>query len=152
MDPTDWPNESDWVWKGPVAPPAAWGRPGVVLAFNVSCAGCVSRAIPFMKRLHAEHGARLRLASLHTAHGHRVLPRDAVAPEVERFASSFARLPFAVALDLDGARAARWGAEGTPHWFVFDADGALVRSIFGSQDNATTRLAYLVEELLEAAP
>lgn len=122
----------------------------MVLAFNLSCAGCISRAIPFLKRLHGEHGARLCVASLHTAYGRRVLPREEVEPTLRHFAEHYAQLPFPVALDLDGTRAARWGADGTPHWFAFDAQGTLVRSVYGSQDNARTRLEYLVEELLEA--
>ena len=151
MDPTDWPAPDDWVWRGPLDDPTGWGRPGVVMAFNLECAGCIARGIPFLKRLGQEHGEGLQLALLHTAYGHRVLPRDKVEPQLLRFAGAFARLEIPIALDLDGSRAERWGADGTPHWFVFDADGGLARSVYGSQENAQTRLSYLAQELLDPA-
>ena len=140
---SDWPN--DWVHGAPVGDPTTWGRPGIALLFNLECAGCVSRAIPWCKRAAAAAGDEVVLFGVHTAYGHRQLERDAVAPQVERFASSFARLPFPVALDLDGRWAERLGADGTPHWFVWDADGTLERSVYGSQENALTRLTYLFE-------
>lgn len=151
MEPSDWPEAADWVWNDPLAAPPEWGKPGLVMAFNLECAACVSRGIPLLKRLGNEYGDALQLALLHTAYGHRDLPRDDVEPAVVRFAQSFARLPFPVALDADGSRAQRWGAEGTPHWWVFDREGTLARSFYGSQDNARTRLAYLVQELLTPA-
>lgn len=151
MDEDDWPRAEDWVWNGPMPPPGGWGRPGLVMAFNLECAGCISRGIPFLKRLGIERGEAIAIALLHTAYGHRTLPRDRVEPQVVRFAESFARLPYPIALDLDGSRAERWGAEGTPHWFVFDGHGGAVRSVYGSQDNAQTRLSYLTQELLDTA-
>lgn len=148
---TDWPRDQDWIWHGPLHAPSSWGKPGVVMTFNLECAGCISRGIPFLKRLASDHGERLQVALLHTAHGHRRLPRDQVEPQLLRFAGSFARLDLPIALDLDGDLAEAWGAEGTPHWFVFDAAGRLVRSLYGSQDGARTRLSYLTQELLDEA-
>lgn len=147
----DWPSEADWIWNGPLAAPTAWERPGLVMAFNLECAGCVARGIPLLKRLANEHGDGLQIALLHTAYGHREVERDDVADAVLRFSDRFARLPFPVAIDVDGSQAQRWGAEGTPHWFVFSKDGSLARSFYGSQDNARTRLEYLVSELVTNA-
>lgn len=146
----DWPDAQDWVWQGPLGAPGTWGTPGLVMAFNLECPGCISRGIPFLKRLQEEHGDALQLALLHTAYGHRDLPRDGVEPELLRFADRFARLTMPIALDVSGERARRWGTEGTPHWFAFDADGTLVRSVYGSQENAQARLAYLLDELVQA--
>ncbi len=151
-DLNDWPSERDWVWQGPLAVPTEWGKPGLVMAFNLECAGCIARGIPFLKRLQQEHGDALHLALLHTAYGHKHHAREDVLPELERFAGSFARLDMPIALDEDGSLAQRWGAEGTPHWFAFDATGALVRSVYGSQDNAQTRLEYLMAELAQQTP
>lgn len=151
MDPTDWPPEEDWVWNGPMPPPSEWGKPGLIMAFNLECAGCISRGIPFLKRMGIERGDALALGLLHTSYGRRTVPREAVEPKVVHFAESFARLPYPIALDVGGRLAERWGAEGTPHWFVFDHHGAAVRSVYGSQDNARTRLEYLTQELLDAA-
>jgi len=138
----------DFVWLGPVPPPERWGKPGLVMLFNLECPGCIGRGVPFIKRLEQEYGERLQLVMVHTAYGHKLYPREQVVPTLTRFAQSFARLPVPVALDVSGSLAEVWGAEGTPHWLVYDASGQLVRSIYGSQENAQTRLAYLLEELL----
>jgi hypothetical protein len=136
----------DWVHGGPVSPPASWGRPGLALTFNLECAGCVGRAVPWLKRVAPRVAGRATLLAVHTAYGHRTLPRDQVEPQLVRYATGFAQLPFPVALDLDGDWAQAMGAEGTPHWFVWDAAGALERSVYGSQENALTRLAYVLED------
>ena len=151
MNEIDWPRDADWVWHGPLHDPSTWGKPGVVMTFNLECAGCISRGVPFLKSLATEHGDRLELAMLHTSYGRRKFPREQVEPQLLRFAGSFARLGLPIALDLSGEMAERWGAEGTPHWFVFDAAGRRVRSVYGSQDGARTRLSYLTQELLDAA-
>lgn len=135
----------DWVHGDPVGPPASWGRPGLALAFNLECAGCVGRAVPWLRRLAPRVAGHGVLLAVHTAYGHRALPREQVVPQLTRYAAGFAQLPFPVALDLDGAWAQAMGAEGTPHWFVWDGGGALERSVYGSQDNALTRLAYVLE-------
>ena len=146
-DPSDAPRPwlDDWVQGPPLGPPNSWGRPGIALLFNLECAGCVSRAIPGLKR--AAPGLRDHAVAfaVHTAYGRRVLEREAVVPNLERFARDFARLPFPVALDRTGAWAEDMGAEGTPHWLVWDADGTIERSVYGSQQNALTRLAYVLE-------
>ena len=135
----------DWVYGPALPPPAGWGRPGLALLFNLACAGCVSRAVPWLKRASLAVGSCATLFAVHTAYGHQVLPRASVAPQVERFARSFARLPCEVALDLSGDFAERHGAEGTPHWLIWNERGDLERSIYGSQANALTRLGYLLE-------
>ncbi len=149
-DPADlpWPADDAWIVNGPLGPPGSWGRPGVILAFHLECAGCVGRAVPFLKRLLREHEGRFQPVLLHTAYGHRPRPQAHVVPEATRFLTSFARLDWPTAIDADGSVAQAWGAEGTPHWFVHDADGRRVRDLYGSQENATTRLAYLMDELL----
>lgn len=142
--PGAWPAPADFVHGEPLPPPTEWTRPGLVMLFNLECAGCVSRGIPFLKRLHAEFPG-VPLLAVHTTYGHRPVPRDQTAPAVRHFAQSFARLPFPVALD-EGDFARHWGAEGTPHWLAFGPGGELLRSVYGSQDNARTRLEYLLAE------
>ncbi|MFD2609010.1 TlpA family protein disulfide reductase [Deinococcus taklimakanensis] len=141
-----WPAPDEFVYGPTLPPPAQWARPGLVMTFNLECAGCVSRGIPFLKRLHAEFGDRVHLLAVHTSHGHRVLPRADVEPTLVKFARDFAKLPFPVALDLSGEFARAWQTEGTPHWLAFAPGGELLRSVYGSQDNAQTRLQYLLEE------
>lgn len=144
-----WP--TDFVWGEPVAPPERWERPGIVMFFNLECPGCIARGIPLLKRYAREHGGALEIVTIHTAYGHRRYERDEVVPQLTRFAERFAKLPFPVALDLDASVARHHGAEGTPHWLVYAAGGALLRSIYGSQENAQTRLAYLLDELTQTA-
>lgn len=143
-----WPAPATFVWGDPLPPPSGWDRPGLVMFFNLECAGCVARGVPFLKRLERDHRGRIHALLIHTPFGHRDLPRDAVEPQLRRFASSFARLEFPVALDEDGTLARAWAIEGTPHWLAFAPGGELLRSIYGSQDNAQTRLRYLLEERL----
>lgn len=141
-----WPASSDFVHGTPLAPPAQWDRPGLVMTFNLECPGCVSRGIPFMKRLHAEFGPYVHLLAVHTSYGHKLFTRDEVQPTLLKFARDFAKLPFPVALDLDGTFARAWQTEGTPHWLAFAPGGELLRSVYGSQENAQTRLQYLLQE------
>jgi hypothetical protein len=145
MDAADHGWFDDWLHGDPLPPPTAWGKPGISLAFNIACAGCVGRAVPWLKRLAPRVGDRAVLLAVHTSHGHRVWPRGEVAPQVARYAAEYAALPFPLALDLDGGWARANGAAGTPHWFVWDAQGRLERSVYGSQENALTRLGYVVE-------
>ncbi|PYE51016.1 hypothetical protein DES52_11683 [Deinococcus yavapaiensis KR-236] len=117
--------------------------------FNLECAACVTRGLPFLKRVHHEYGGRVNILAIHMARGHRLLERDQVEPTVRRFAESFANLPFPVALDLDGHIAEALQTEGTPHWLAFTVEGTLLRSVYGRQENAQTRLEYLLAELGE---
>lgn len=142
----DWPPPADFVYGEPLPPPADWTRPGLLMTFNLECAGCVSRGIPFLKGLHAEFGTRVNLLAVHTSQGHRLLSRAEVEPTLIKFARDFARLPLPVALDVSGDLARAWQTEGTPHWLAFAPGGELLRSVYGSQDNAQTRLRYLLEE------
>ncbi len=138
-----WPDE--WIHGDPLPEPAVWGRPGLALIFNLECAGCVTRAVPWLKRLAPAANGVAVVAAVHTAYAHRVLPREEVVPRLQHYAKDFAALPFPVALDLDGSWAEGVGAQGTPHWLVWDERGRLERSVYGSQANALTRLAYVAE-------
>ena len=141
-----WP--SDFVWKDALGNPETWGKAGIVMFFNLECPACISRGIPMLKRIHQEYDEQLELMLIHTSFGHKQYTRDEVVPTLTHFAKSFARLPFPIALDLSGDIAEHYEAGGTPHWLIFNAQGELVRSLYGSQENTQTRLEYLLEELL----
>ena len=141
-----WPASTDFVYLDAVPDPLEWTRPGLVQFFNLECPGCVSRGIPFMKRLHAEFGDSVTLLAIHTSRGHRPYPRGQVEPQLLKFARDYARLPFSVALDLGGSVAEHWQTEGTPHWLAFAPGGEVLRSVYGSQEGAQTRLEYLLSE------
>lgn len=148
MKNLDWPKDTDFVWKEAVQPPDTWDKPGIVMFFNLECPGCVSRGVPFLKKLARAYEDKLIILLIHTSFGHKYYPKDKVVPTLTHFAETFAKLPFPIALDLDAQLAESWQALGTPHWLIFN-EGELVRSIFGSQDNAQTRLEYTLAELLE---
>jgi hypothetical protein len=60
----------DWVHGDAAArPPAAWGRPGLALAFNLECAGCVGRGARGSSAGAA--GDAPSCFAVHTAYGHR---------------------------------------------------------------------------------
>ncbi|CAN5873360.1 alkyl hydroperoxide reductase [soil metagenome] len=142
-----WPDASNFVWGESVPAPEAWGKPGLVMFFNLECPACISRGVPFLKRLARDHGDKLVIVMVHTSFGHKRYARDETVPTLLHFAESFAAIPFPIALDLDGELAERWGVEGTPHWFAFDRAGEVMRSIYGSQENAQVRLEYLLDEV-----
>ncbi|MFC6618290.1 TlpA family protein disulfide reductase [Deinococcus radiophilus] len=115
--PLPWPAAGDFVWHAEQVDPM---RPTLMMFFHLECAGCVSRGIPFMKRLHAQYGDAVNFVAVHTARGHRQLPREEVLPTLLHFAERFAKLPFTVALDDDGSLAAAYATEGTPHWIALE--------------------------------
>ncbi|AWN22016.1 alkyl hydroperoxide reductase [Deinococcus irradiatisoli] len=153
-----WPDAEDAVYlpatspAGALADPLTWTRPGLVQFFNLECPACVSRGLPFMKRLHAEFGEAVSLLAIHTSRGHRFYPREQVEPQLLKFARDYARLPFSVLLDVGGEVAAFWHTEGTPHWLAFAPGGELQRSVYGSQEGAQTRLEYWLAEWAGAPP
>jgi len=141
-----WP--TDFVWGEAIAEPDELNKPVITMFFNLECPACVTRGIPFLKRLEKEFGDDLVVFVIHTSFGHKLFERGEVLPTLLHFSENFARLPFPVALDLDGKIAESWQALGTPFWLVFNKKGELVRSIYGSQGGAQTRLEYLLEELV----
>ncbi len=101
-----------------------------------------------MKKLYQDYRDKLVMTLIHTSFGHKHYTRDEVLPTLTHFADSFAKLPFPVALDLEAELAEHYRIAGTPHWLVFQ-DEAIIRSLFGSQDNTQQRLEYLFEELFD---
>lgn len=104
-----------------------------------------------MRRLHSEFGTGVNLLAIHTSRSHRRYGRQQVEPQLVRFAEQYAKLPFPVALDLDGSVAEFWQTGGTPHWLAFGPGGELLRSVYRSQEGAQTRLEYLLGEWAEAS-
>jgi hypothetical protein len=142
----NWPVAEDFL-NGYLPPPEHWQKPGVIMFFNLECAACVSRGIPLIKRYHARYAEGFHFLLIHTSLGHRMLSQEEVKPTLKTFVIDFAKISFSVALDLKGKLAHHYKIEGTPHWLIFGPQGDLLRSIFGSQDNAQTRLEYLLEEI-----
>lgn len=106
----------------------------VVLAFQMLCPGCVSDAIPQLKRVQQTFAtADLAVVGMHTVFEHHgAMGREAL----EAFAHEY-RLTFPVAIDLGGAEDGipqtmrAYQMEGTPTLLIYDRKGTLVRKIFG---------------------
>jgi len=129
---------------GKPAPPldAFLGRPLLILVYSIGCPGCKARALPFARDL-AAWQPRFQVIGLHTR-----LEGPESSPAQVAEVSSVYRLPFTVYQDIDHVSYDALRAEGTPHWILADAEGQVVRSIFGSMPNALQRLDLAVRELL----
>jgi peroxiredoxin len=122
------------------------GRPVLLLFFNIGCAGCTGRALPFSLEL-AERYPELQIIGLHTSfEAGSQHPASRVQAVIDYF-----KLPYLVFQD-DGAETFHaYQAEGTPHWVLIDAEGVVQRSVFGSMAGSIQRLEYAMQELFPAA-
>jgi peroxiredoxin len=118
------------------------GRPLLLLIFSIGCPGCKARALPFASELALTYPS-LQVIGLHT----RLEGPEYSSAQIGGIAEVY-HLPFAVYVDDDHLAYDALGAEGTPHWILADADGKVVRSIFGSMPNALQRIDLAVRELL----
>lgn len=124
----------------------------VVLAFQMLCPGCVSTAIPQMKKVHeAFRDERLAVAGLHSVFEHHDAMTDVA---LEAFLHEY-RVRFPVAVDAPSPGSpiprtmAAYEMEGTPTLLVFDRDGALHVNHFGHIDDLA--LGAILGRLLAAA-
>lgn len=123
----------------------------VVLAFQMLCPGCVSTAIPQVKKVHEAFGEeQLAVAGLHTVFEH----HEAMTPvALEAFLHEY-RVRFPVAVDApspDGAiptTMAAYEMRGTPTLLVFDRDGQLRLNHFGHIEDIA--LGAILGQLLSA--
>ena len=110
----------------------------LVLAFQMLCPGCVSTAIPQLKKVHEIFDQRrLAVAGLHSVFEHHA----AMTPiALEAFLHEY-RVKFPVAVDeaVPGSPIPRTMAafemQGTPTLLLFDRDGTLRLNHFGHLDD-----------------
>jgi len=117
------------------------GRPLLLLFFNIGCPGCTGRAIPFSLQLR-EQFPDLQIVGIHAR-----FEGPAYSPSQVRAVIEYLKVPYPVLLDEGHETFSRYAAGGTPHWVLLDADGHIVRSIFGSMAGSQQRLAYALLEL-----
>jgi len=123
----------------------------VVLAFQMLCPGCVSTAIPQMKKVHeAFSPEQLAVVGLHTVFEH----HEAMTPvALEAFLHEY-RVRFPVAVDAPSPDSsipqtmAAYEMQGTPTLLVFDRDGQLRLNHFGHIDDLA--LGAVLGRLLSA--
>jgi hypothetical protein len=84
----------------------------------------------------------IQVIGVHTALGAFGRDPEQVVTSLSQFA-----LNFPVVLDNDSAAYKTYQAEGTPHWVFMDANGQVIKSIFGSQPNALQRIEYTLIEM-----
>jgi thiol-disulfide isomerase/thioredoxin len=118
-----------------------WGKPLLILFFNIQCLGCVGRAIPLAYD-YLQEFKNLNVIAIHTTFGKEVVTKDDI---INIFTHK--ELPFPIYFDIEKTNYEKFEGEGTPHWILMDKEGNVTRSIFGSQDGSQTRLIYALEEL-----
>ncbi|MDO5522417.1 MAG: redoxin domain-containing protein [Bacteroidia bacterium] len=117
------------------------GKNLLILFFNIQCLGCVGRAIPLAYDYLHEF-KNLNVTAIHTPFGKEIVTQEDIINVFTR-----KKLPFPIYFDIEKTNYEKFECEGTPHWILMDKQGNVTRSIFGSQENAQTRLLYALEEL-----
>jgi len=114
------------------------GRPVFLHAFQLLCPGCVSEAIPQVKRIERVFGRTdLQIVGLHTVFEHHA----AMSPvTLEAFIHEY-QLVSPIAVDLPDDRSTtpvtmqRFGLRGTPSSVLIGRDGAILSRVFGVEDD-----------------
>ncbi len=118
------------------------GKPLLLLFWNIGCAGCTGRAIPATKRF-AEQYPDLQIVGLHTTF-EGPLGRN---PNDIQAVVNYLDVTYPILLDQGYATFDAYEAGGTPHWVLFDAEGRVSKSFFGSMPGSMQRLEYALMEL-----
>lgn len=122
------------------------GKPLLILFFSVGCPGCLGRAIPYANRIVYEKGDQIDVLGIHSQFEQKTIPLAQFKQLQEEL---YIRFPF---FEDDNKKETftRYGAGGTPHWILLDAQGIVQYSIFGSDpNNALLRLDLKINEVLE---
>ena len=137
----------------PLSLAALRGRPVFLHSFQLLCPGCVSDAIPQVKRIERVFGhTDLQVIGIHTVFEHHA----AMSPTTLKAFLHEYRLTSPVAVDLaDGdsdipVTMRRYGLRGTPSSVLIGRDGTILHHAFGVEDDLAVgaRLAMA----LAAAP
>ena len=114
------------------------GRPVFLHAFQLLCPGCVSEALPQVKRIEKTFGRTdLQIIGLHTVFEHHAAMS---AVTLEAFIHEY-RLASPIAIDLPDEYSdmpvtmQRFGLRGTPSSVLIGCDGAIVSHVFGVEDD-----------------
>ena len=124
------------------------GKPLLILFFSLGCPGCLGRALPYANRVVLERASQMNVIWIHTNFEGLDYTTEQFQDAKEKF---FIRFPFYKDKNYD-TTFLDYGAGGTPHWILTDADGKVNYSIFGSDpNNALLRLDLKTEELLHSS-
>jgi len=114
--------------------------PTLILFYSPKCHGCLFTAFPLLLELYRQVDPdKLRFLAIQI---HEV-------PDQffnERF--DLTRVEFPVGLDDELQTYRLFDCSGTPHWFLVDAEGRILHSIFGSDRGSLAKLSYALMEVL----
>jgi len=79
--------------------------------------------------------------AVHVDLGNPTYPADAILAEAQK-----RNVQIEHYRDTGSTTYEAYGAEGTPHWVLIDAEGRLHRSLFGSMEGVQVRLDYILRE------
>lgn len=119
------------------------GKPVLIIFYHTSCLGCTGRALPLAYEL-SKQNPNVQLIVVHVEFKSMPCSKDEV---LAIFTDQ--KPPFPIYFDNDAKNYVNFGAEGTPHWLLFNKTGNLTHSVFGSQEGAHNRLLYALAELEE---
>jgi thiol-disulfide isomerase/thioredoxin len=119
------------------------GKPILVIFYHTSCLGCTGRALPLAYEL-SKQNPKVQLIVVHVEFKSMICSKEDV---LAIFTDQ--KPPFPIYFDQDAKNFLSFEAEGTPHWLLFNKNGNLTHSVFGSQDGAHNRLLYALAELEE---
>jgi hypothetical protein len=117
------------------------GKSMLIILYNNDCLGCTGRAIPLAYDYQLSHPS-LQVIGIHSD----FINREGNKENIKAIFTS-GENPFPIYIDKNHKIYDYFEAEGTPQWILINAKGELVKSIFGSQENAQNRLMYAIDEL-----
>ena len=121
------------------------GKPLLVLFFYLGCPGCKGRAIPFTNKLVYEN-TPINVIGIHSRFEGKEYSNEELQAAKDEF---YIRFPYYSDKNSNDTFKV-FEAGGTPHWLLFNKEGEIIQSIFGSDpNNALLRIDLKIKELLD---
>ncbi|MFA5575114.1 MAG: thioredoxin family protein [Brumimicrobium sp.] len=115
----------------------------LVLFYNTNCLGCTGRAIPFAYNLSKEYNF-INLIVIHSNFRNQPFVKEEI---LSVFTDQ--KSPIVIYREEFNELYSYFDCDGTPHWFVIDAEKNITHSIFGSMDGSQMKLNYAILEFKE---
>ena len=149
---------SEWFnTPAPLTLSGLYGRPIFLHSFQLLCPGCVSEALPQVKRIERAFGSTdLQVIGIHTVFEHHA----AMTPVTLRAFLHEYRISSPVAVDLVDETSdipvtmQRFGMRGTPSSVLIGRDGTILSHVFGVEDDLVlgARIAMALSAAAPIAP
>ncbi|MCH3882158.1 MULTISPECIES: TlpA family protein disulfide reductase [Tenacibaculum] len=115
----------------------------LIIIYNNDCLGCTGRAIPLAYEFQQQYPT-IQVIGIHAD----FFNKEGTKTTIKNIFTS-GTIPFPIYIDEHHKVYDQFNSEGTPQWLLISEKGELLRSIFGSQDNAKNRLYYALESFVE---